>query len=59
MSDPQPPTLFETTPGSSRGDVAATPSFLAELNPQQLEAVTYRVVIVWSLPALVLVRLAF
>ena len=42
MSDPQPPTLFETTPGSSRGDVAATPSFLAELNPQQLEAVTYR-----------------
>jgi len=42
VSDPQPPTLFETTPGSSRGDVAATPSFLAELNPQQLEAVTYR-----------------
>ena len=42
MSDPQPPVLFETSPGSSREDVAPASSFLAELNPLQLEAVTHR-----------------
>ena len=42
MSDSQPPVLFETSPGSSREDVAPASSFLAELNPLQLEAVTHR-----------------
>ena len=42
MNDPQPPVLFETSPGSSREDVAPASSFLAELNPLQLEAVTHR-----------------
>ena len=41
MSDTQPPTLFETSSPSVPGDDLDASSFLAELNPSQLEAVTH------------------